>query len=98
MFTAVEILGDTLYLTTYTVKGNRATKVDSVSIKKTATDLGDVDFDGRVTAIDARLILRSSALLQILTKAQLAVADVDGDGKVTASDARKTLRIAAGLE
>ena len=98
MFTAIEIMGDTIYLTTYTVKGNRASKVDSVSIRKDATDLGDVDFDGKVTAIDARLILRSAALLQILTKAQYAVADVNGDGKVDASDARLALRMAAGLE
>ena len=97
MFTAVEIIGDTIYLTTYTVKGNRATKIDSVSIRKDAIDLGDVDFDGKVTAIDARLILRSSALLQILTKAQYEVADMNGDGNVNALDARLALRKAAGL-
>ena len=98
MFTAVEVLGDTLYLTTYTLKSNRATKIDSVSIKRGATLYGDVNFDGRVTASDARLILRAAAQLELLTKAQLQVADLNGDGKVTSSDARKTLRIAAGLE
>ena len=98
MFTAIEILGDTLYLTTYTLNLNRASKVDSVSIRKGATLFGDVNFDGDVTAADARLILRSAAQLELLTKAQLQVADLNGDTKVNASDARKALRIAAKLE
>lgn len=98
MFTAVEVLDDTLYLTTYTLKSNRATKIDSVSIKRGATLYGDVNFDGKVTASDARLILRAAAQLELFTKAQLQVADLNGDGKVTSSDARKALRIAAGLE
>ena len=98
MFTAIEILGDTLYLTSYTVKGNRASKIDSVSIKKGAVDIGDVNFDGKVTASDARTILRAAALLEILTKSQLSVADINGDGKLTATDARLVLRMAAGLE
>ena len=98
MFTSVEILGDTLYLTTYTLNSNRATKVDSVSIKKGATLLGDVNFDGDVTAADARLILRAAAQIELLTKAQIQVADLNGDTKINASDARKTLRIAAKLE
>lgn len=98
MFTAIEVMGDTVYLTTYTLKGNRATKVDSVSIKKGATDLGDVNFDGDVTAADARLILRSAAQIDLLTKAQLQVADINGDKKVNATDARLALRMAAGLD
>ena len=98
MFTAVEILGDTLYLTTYTLKANRATKVDSVSIKKGATLYGDVNFDGKITAADARLILRSAAQMELLTAAQLMVADLNGDTKVNSADARKALRISAGLE
>lgn len=98
MFTAIEVLGDTLYLTTYTLNGNKATKVDSVSIKKGATLFGDVNFDGNVTAADARLVLRAAAQLQLLTAAQLEVADVTGDGKVNANDARTVLRISAGLE
>lgn len=98
MFTSVEILGDTLYLTTYTLNSNRATKVDSVSIRKGATLFGDVNFDGNVTAADARIILRASAQLELLTKAQLQIADLNGDTKINASDARKALRIAAQLE
>ena len=60
--------------------------------------LGDVDGDGRVTASDARLILRAAAQLVTLTMEQEANADVDNDGVVTALDARIVLRVSAGLE
>lgn len=59
---------------------------------------GDVDGDGRVTAADARLILRRAAKLIKFTMEQDALADVDEDGKVTATDARIVLRVSAGLE
>lgn len=61
-------------------------------------DMGDVDGDGRVTAADARLILRRAALLIKFTDEQDWLADVDDDGEVTASDARLVLRVSAGLE
>ncbi|MBQ8210704.1 MAG: fibronectin type III domain-containing protein [Clostridia bacterium] len=101
MFTGVEIIEDTLYLTTYTLNAstNTLTKVDSVAVKKGSTELkGDVNFDKEVTAADARLALRSSAQLELLTAEQLSAADVDGNGEVTAADARTILRISAGLE
>ena len=60
--------------------------------------LGDVDGDGRVTAADARLILRAAAQLVTLTMEQAANADVDKDGKITAADARIVLRVSAELE
>lgn len=60
--------------------------------------LGDVDGDGRITAADARLILRAAAQIVTLTMEQEANADVDKDGKVTATDARIVLRVSAGLE
>lgn len=52
---------------------------------------GDVDGDGKVTASDARLILRDSVGLENL---DLERADVDGDGKITSTDAREALRTA----
>lgn len=62
-----------------------------------AYNLGDINNDGRITAADARLALRSSAKLETLTEEQTKAADVDGNGKVTAADARMILRTAAGL-
>lgn len=61
-------------------------------------DLGDVDGDGKVTAADARLVLRRAAQLVTFTADQDWLADVDDDGDVTAKDARIILRVAAGLE
>lgn len=60
--------------------------------------MGDVDGDGRITAADARLILRRAAQLITFSMEQEARADVDKDGKITAADARKVLRVSAGLE
>ncbi len=60
--------------------------------------LGDVDGDGRVTAADARLVLRRAAELIVFTPEQEWLADVDDDGKITAADARLILRVASELD
>lgn len=60
--------------------------------------MGDVDGDGKISAADARLILRRAAQLVEFTMEQDALADVDNDGKVTAMDARIVLRVSAELE
>lgn len=60
--------------------------------------MGDVDFDGSVTASDARLILRYAVNLEKFNEAQLLLADLDGIDGVTAADARLALRTAVGLE
>ena len=59
--------------------------------------LGDVNGDGKITAADARLALRTSAQLETLTSEQFLAADVDCSGKITASDARDILRYSALL-
>lgn len=63
-----------------------------------ATYYGDVDKDGKVTAADARLILRFAAELQKPTDEQKCIADFDHDGKVTSLDSRLALRTASRLE
>ncbi len=98
MFTEFEIYGDTLYLTTYTLSGNTAKKIDSIAIKKGALSTGDVNYDGQVNAADARIVLRSTAQLELLTADQQSIADLNGDKKITAADARLILRIAAKLD
>lgn len=60
--------------------------------------LGDIDMDGKITAADARLLLRYTAKMTDLTSAQKNLADVNKDGKITAADARLVLRVAAKLE
>lgn len=59
---------------------------------------GDVDGDGKVTASDARKILRISSGLEKITGLAALNADKNRDGAVTAADAREVLRESAGLE
>ena len=76
------------------------TILSAVSIMGSAAKLmaGDVSGDGKVTASDARKVLRVAAGLDVMDAEKMIVADITGDGKITASDARKILRAAAGLE
>ncbi|MBQ6019765.1 MAG: dockerin type I repeat-containing protein [Clostridia bacterium] len=60
--------------------------------------LGDVNADGRISASDARLVLRRAARLEEFETARENAADADRSGRVTASDARLLLRVAARLE
>ncbi|MBR0509871.1 MAG: dockerin type I repeat-containing protein [Clostridia bacterium] len=62
--------------------------------------LGDVDGDGTVTAIDARLALRRSVDLEDYAEgsAEFLACDVDRNGSVGADDARKILRASVDLE
>ncbi len=59
---------------------------------------GDINGDGNVTAVDARLVLQNTAGISEFTVEQVAVADVNKDGAVTAVDARWILQAVAGLE
>lgn len=60
--------------------------------------LGDVDGNSKVTANDARCILRDVVGKETLTESQRLAADVNRDGKVTANDARVILRVVVGKE
>ncbi len=60
--------------------------------------MGDVNENGIVTASDARMVLRFSSELIILTEEQKVCADVTFDGSITSYDARKILRFSAMLE
>lgn len=60
---------------------------------------GDIDENGRVSAGDARLILRIAAKLESnVSERRRMIAEMDDDGRVTAADARLALRIAALLD
>jgi len=58
---------------------------------------GDVNCDGKITAADARIMLRISAKLDAATDVQFAAADINSDSKVTAAEARNILRFSAKL-
>ncbi len=57
--------------------------------------IGDVNSDGRITAADARLVLRYSARLEGDSVDIRRHGDLNNDGKVTAYDARLLLKISA---
>ncbi len=59
---------------------------------------GDVDLDGKVTASDARKVLRHSAKIETLADSVFTIADVNLDKNVNASDARLILRMGARLD
>lgn len=59
---------------------------------------GDVNLDMKITAADARIILRHATMLDKIPDDMLSLADVNGDGKITATDARIVLRVSVGLE
>lgn len=76
-------------------KTKETAKIDKLG----ATVVGDVNGDGKVGAIDARLVLQhiANTANPALTKEQIAAADIVGDGDgVKASDARRILEIVAG--
>ncbi len=60
--------------------------------------LGDADLSGKVTAADARLILRVASQLFTLDSYRMSLADYNKDGKVNATDARLVLRLSAKLD
>lgn len=95
VYDPLEVMGNLFDLDTssLTTQKNETTSPDDLVIGP-----GDVDGDGKITAADARLILRRAAQLITFTTEQEARADVDKDGKVTAADARIVLRVSAELE
>ena len=71
-------------------------KVETRKIDKLSVIKGDVNNDGKITAVDARMVLQVVAGLKAYD-GEFSVADVNGDGKITAVDARMILQIVAGL-
>ena len=59
---------------------------------------GDVNADGKITAKDARTILRIAARLEQPDDVTKEAADIDSDGKVTSKEARSVLRFTAKLQ
>lgn len=60
--------------------------------------LGDVDFDGTVSAADARAILRHSVSLESFSAEVIPYANPSMDEIISAADARLTLRTSVDLE
>ena len=59
---------------------------------------GDTQADGKITAKDARTMLRIAARLEQPDEITKEAADIDSDSKVTSKEARSVLRFAARLQ
>lgn len=60
-------------------------------------EIGDINGDGKITILDATLIQRHIAKLDILTEEQLAYADADRNDTITIKDATQIQRLVAKL-
>ena len=100
VFSALTVDGDTVYLTSYTVKNGRPERIDTFGMRKDSAQFlpGDSDMDGKVTSADARLTLRVSVGLDVVTPITKAASDLNGDVRITPDDARLILRTSVGLE
>ena len=59
---------------------------------------GDVDFDNKITSVDALIVLRNSVKLDELTPLKTKLGDVDGDENITSADSLEILRYSVGLK
>lgn len=59
---------------------------------------GDVNFDGTISSVDARQVLRSSVGLDLVNTIISTIGDVNLDGSMNSYDARMVLRGSVGLE
>ena len=76
---------------------SRCNEKEIKEIPSLSESKGDVNGDGKITAVDARMILQHVAGVKLLDEKQLSFADVNGDKKISAVDARRILRIVAGI-
>lgn len=67
------------------------------AIDFTVRQMGDADNNGKISAADARIVLRAAAKLEELSEDSVKFCDITRDGKVMSGDAREILRASAGL-
>lgn len=72
--------------------------MSAINSLELADILGDVNFDGNITVIDAKLILKSIVGLRKFNENEKAVADVNGDGKITVLDSKLVLMLISGMK
>ena len=104
IFSAIQIKGDMLFFNAYKVKDGENIKIDSFAIAKndvknmTSVDGScDVNGDGIVSVVDAKLILQNVAGLKELNNTQKIAADLNLSEDVTVVDAKWLLQLIAGL-
>ena len=79
---------------TFAAKGEE----ESTTVIYDEKTAGDVDLDGKISAGDARVLLRCSVGLDEVTDGIISAGDLDRDGTVSSDDARTVLRVSVGLD
>ncbi len=80
-----------------TVVLNEDGTVYSIDIEEIEIQQGDVNCDGEITAVDARIVLQYVAGLIDEYELNMFYSDLNDDGEITAVDARLILQKVAGL-
>ncbi len=83
---------------TYKLTVVRGTATNNPATPSTGGKKGDLNGDGKITALDIVKLQRLIVGLDALDSNVLAIADINGDGKVTALDIVKLQRHIVGLE
>ena len=83
---------------TYKLTVVRGTATNNPSTPSAGGKKGDLNGDGKITALDIVKLQRLIVGLDALDSNVLAIADINGDGKVTALDIVKLQRHIVGLE
>ena len=83
---------------TYKLTVVRGTATNTPSTPTAGSKRGDLNGDGKITALDIVKLQRLIVGLDALDSNVLAIADINGDGKVTALDIVKIQRHIVGLE
>ena len=83
---------------TYKLTVVRGTATNNAATPSTGGKKGDLNGDGKITALDIVKLQRLIVGLDALDSNVLAIADINGDGKVTALDIVKIQRHIVGLE
>ena len=83
---------------TYKLTVVRGTATNTPSTPAVGSKRGDLNGDGKITALDIVKLQRLIVGLDALDSNVLAIADINGDGKVTALDIVKIQRHIVGLE
>jgi hypothetical protein len=68
----------------------------TITAGQDASSLGDVDGDGKISPLDALLLLQHINDLVNLTAEQFERADLNADGRLTASEALRILQYVSG--
>ena len=83
---------------TYKLTVVRGTATNNPTTPSAGGKKGDLNGDGKITALDIVKLQRLIVGLDALNSDVLAIADINGDGKVTALDIVKIQRHIVGLE